>query len=279
MSGKRPDLVELLLDYGVDPDIVHEIYDITPLVDVVESLCYGGMEEDMDENDEEKIEDVARRQKEGLVPTELKIVLLLLDSGADPNWRTHSEDDRGVECDQHRSSILALVARSSLIDKVKILLTAGASPNWRYCINDATALEHAIRSGSNSIINLLLEAGADVNAPACPDGIHGTALQQAVNHQNIDCIRDLMHRGAEGGTALQMAVKWENDKIVHLILDAGADINAPACQSGGRTALQEPAIKGTLAYVRMLLQKGADFNAPPSEARGFTALQAASIND
>lgn len=279
-----PVLVKLFLEYDADPNIVHPKEHATPLAFAI-SICYGFIRVFTHKEDEEEAEDVARYQKEEPVSKELRIVLLLLDSDADPNCR--SAGHGYAESEITEISILGLAAQEGLIDVVKMLLNAGASPNWRYSVDDATALACAIFGGSNRIIDLLLEAGADINAPACPGYGCGTALQQAVGQNNLDCIRDLIHRGADvnalpagvdGMTALQMAVRVENDEIVHLILDAGADINAPACLDGGRTALQEAASKGNLANVRMLLQKGADVNAPPSKNYGVTALQAASIN-
>ena len=286
VSRRTPRLVKLFLEYEANPNYFHPKEDKTPLAYAIEYLCIRDYMVYFGEYPgEEEAEDVARYQKEEPVSKELKIILLLLDSDADPNCQSDLYYYGGA--DYARSSILGFAATEGLIDIVKMLLTAGASPNWRYSVDDGTALGCAIYGGSNQIIHLLLEAGADVNAPACPNRDRGTALQQAVSQLNLDCIRDLIHRGADvnalpagidGMTALQMAVRVENDEIVHLILDAGADINAPACPVDGRTALQEAASKGNLANVRMLLQKGADVNAPPSGKTGVTALQAASIN-
>ena len=55
----------------------------------------------------------------------------------------------------------------------------------------------------------------------------------------------------------------------------GAEVNAPASDEGGRTALQAAAGSGYLPIVELLLKKGAKVNAPASRGNGRTALQAA----
>ena len=59
------------------------------------------------------------------------------------------------------------------------------------------------------------------------------------------------------------------------MLDAGADVNAPAAFSKGVTALQAASIYGYLGIVLRLLEHQADVNAPAAEEDGRTALEGA----
>ncbi|KAF8250355.1 ankyrin [Wilcoxina mikolae CBS 423.85] len=58
-------------------------------------------------------------------------------------------------------------------------------------------------------------------------------------------------------------------------MKAGADVNAPAAEERGITALQGAAIQGNLRIAVMLLKAGADVNAPPAEYGGRKALEGA----
>lgn len=64
-------------------------------------------------------------------------------------------------------------------------------------------------------------------------------------------------------------------KIVHCLLDAGADIEERASKGDGRTALQIAAGEDETGIVSLLLNFGADVNAPPSPMDGLTTLQIA----
>ena len=52
--------------------------------------------------------------------------------------------------------------------------------------------------------------------------------------------------------------------IVHLLLEHGADVNAPPHYRYGATALQFAAIGGYTGIALLLLEKGADVNALPA---------------
>jgi ankyrin repeat protein len=62
-----------------------------------------------------------------------------------------------------------------------------------------------------------------------------------------------------------------------LLLDAGADVNAPVAYNEGRTALQAAAEKGEIEMVQVLLAANADVNALPAQCAGVTALQVSAI--
>jgi len=74
---------------------------------------------------------------------------------------------------------------------------------------------------------------------------------------------------------LQSAAANEDAKMVSFLLQRGANVNAPAFDCGGRTALQA-ALEGEkpVKMARILLHKGADILAPPAMVDGRTALEA-----
>ena len=64
-----------------------------------------------------------------------------------------------------------------------------------------------------------------------------------------------------------------NVELVKMLLDAGADVNAPPAKSyRAKTALQAAAERGNVELVRMLLDAGANVNAPPAADDGRTVL-------
>ena len=88
------------------------------------------------------------------------------------------------------------------------------------------------------IVKLLLDRGADVNAPA--GGHYGTALYAAA------CVyRDT-------------TIHEDSLEIVQRLLDSGADVNATGGSYG--SALGAAAARGKLDVVRLLLYNGADLN-------------------
>lgn len=147
---------------------------------------------------------------------------------------------------------------------VRLLLKRGGDPNsvvrcerrliMCECIIECvhrqgrTALVAAVTSNNISLVQLFIEAGADVNAPATNDVARN---------------------------ALQAAVEVGNLELVRILLRAGANVNAPPAAMYGVTALQAAAIGGYVGIARILLENGADVSAEPSEYEGRTALEGA----
>lgn len=165
--------------------------------------------------------------------TKLKDVL---KRGADPN--------KPDKLSQMTPLMAAETARMA-----EILLEAGADPNQKDRIGQ-TALHHAVKMrDAGSIVRLLGQAGADVDAPA--ENIGGcTPLLVAVEHYFEDkdqeetalAIRILIHLGANieaednsGRTALALAAEGNQPKLIRLLIDLGADPNRPLVN--GRTPL------------------------------------------
>ena len=116
-----------------------------------------------------------------------------------------------------------------------------------------TALIWASRSGSIEAINLLLDAGADVNRPGSTgDDWDATPLQHAILQRQTAAVRALLDRGADlnlgagpGSLApLFLAAGDTDPAILKLLLAHGAD---PADEDeNGATPLSRAVSAGTL---------------------------------
>lgn len=91
--------------------------------------------------------------------------------------------------------------------------------------------------GNIRLIHLLLDAGAIVDP-------------ERVTRYN-------------GRTPIQAAAESGHEEVVLLLLDLGANINAPASPSSGVTALQAACFQGHVDLVRLLIKRGANVNSPP----------------
>ncbi|QGA18893.1 hypothetical protein EYB26_006578 [Talaromyces marneffei] len=78
-------------------------------------------------------------------------------------------------------------------------------------------------------------------------------------------------------TALQHVAGNDSAEKVEFLLRNGAEVNIPATKEIG-TPLQEAIIHQKLEIAELLLEHGADVNALPAEEYGVTALQAAAIH-
>ncbi|KAK4243683.1 DNA methylase, N-6 adenine-specific, conserved site [Corynascus novoguineensis] len=106
-----------------------------------------------------------------------------------------------------------------------------------------------------------------------------TAVVKLLIGQGVDRIiqlllnkgADVNAQGGQFGTALQAAVYTGATEIIQLLLNKGADVNAQGGQFG--TALQAAVYEGKIEIVQLLLDVGADVNAQGGQYG--TSLQAA----
>lgn len=85
---------------------------------------------------------------------------------------------------------------------------------------------------------------------------------------------DVQRRGRAGRTALVEATIADRPAAVEILLDHGADVEAP-CRALGMTALGWAADIGSSALVRLLVARGADLAATASETRRTALMTAA----
>ncbi|KAH8767427.1 ankyrin repeat-containing domain protein [Diaporthe sp. PMI_573] len=76
-------------------------------------------------------------------------------------------------------------------------------------------------------------------------------------------------------TALQHAVERENMELVTLLVNAGANANAPATMDSGATALQIASIRGSIPMVQYLIKLDPNIHADGATFNDRTALQGA----
>jgi hypothetical protein len=158
-------------------------------------------------------------------------------------------------------------------------LIAGTNVNLRDKRSGTTALEHAVKNANREMVQLLLSAGANVNAKN-EDG--ETVLMMLDDDATSDLVWDLVNARADvnlkskaGTTALMQLAASNNLEGLKTLLDAGAEVNAR--NKAGRTALMLAASEGYVNNVRALVLAGADINA--IDADEMNALARASEND
>ncbi|KAL8835098.1 MAG: hypothetical protein Q9170_003454 [Blastenia crenularia] len=161
---------------------------------------------------------------------------------------------------------------------VRVLLKSGVDANVQggaYC----TALIAAASQGYLSIIRILLDHGADVDAKG--SWTFFTALQAASYFGHESIAEVLLDKGAKpnrrrlnediSDTALGLACEAGHKSIAEMLIDRGSDVNLLA--GGYGYPLSAAAERGHYDVVRLLLRKGAKVN---NEGGLYsTALQAA----
>jgi ankyrin repeat protein len=154
-------------------------------------------------------------------------------------------------CDNRIRKSLAWISVDDLlpedIELLQLLLEAGADINAKNPDSETTILQRLVSYGFSGYVEFLLQNGAEVNTPATKE--FGTPLQEAINSEEIE--------------------------TADLLLDHGADVNAPPAERYGITALQAAAIHGYLPLALKLLERGADVTAEASPVDGRTAIDGA----
>lgn len=178
---------------------------------------------------------------------------------------------------------LMLAAQNGHAQVVQILLQYGADPSVRD-ENNLTALEHAATA---EVRNLLIpsaiqpQAGNPVTIGEEAGSSGGTAekkittpiktpaysIHKAVEDDNLNALNEalaatgsLEQRDSEGFTPLMLAARWNRMMAAHLLIEAGADVNA-AMPDDGTTVMMLAARAGYHGVVEELLRGGAGINA------------------
>ena len=216
---------------------------------------------------------------------------ILIEAGADVN--ADASPINGRTC-------LQAAAEHKDVEMVLMLLNAGADVNrsaaeisggltalqaalWPFDENDEESYiedddeEPDVRRNEQSqdtIIQALLDAGADITALSSPQGSM-IRIVVAVESGRPDLVRLCLQGGADPNvsagwmTALGAAVNLESAELVILLIEGGADVNtccrmyfptSPCAALSLWSALHVAAMKGNIDIANLLLEAGAEIN-------------------
>ena len=179
----------------------------------------------------------------------------LLAAGADPNAALLSGE-----------TVLMTCARTGAARAVKALVARGADVNAKEHEHQQTALMWAAAERHPDVVQLLIDAHADVRARSLvyPQVVVGEQTQRAGREElNYTVLRG-------GATPLLFAARVGDVESARRLLQAGADAND--AQPDGISALVLAAHSGHGGVGALLVERGAD---PNAFASGYTALHAA----
>ena len=169
----------------------------------------------------------------------------------------------------------------------------------------ARPLQLAAMNGNAAMLERLIKAGADPNAPLTPNG--DTALMMAARTGKTDAIKVLLDNGAQvntketwgGTTALMWAAAERHSEAVRMLVYNGADVNARSnfvaaangrgfegrtpkapqpgqaaeeFASGYLTPLMFAAREGDVESARLLVEVGAEVNAKGGDGKDALGL-------
>ena len=187
-----------------------------------------------------------------------------LDAGADIN--SQSENEFGL-APLH----LAVVAKNT--QAITALLKADANTEIQDYVSGQTPLHYAAKYGTARIINLLIDAGAIIDAE---DHSGATPLHVAAssNPETLDALldatADVKARDKNGATPLHNAAEVSGSaRNINALLKAGANIEART--KNGSTPLHWAAAMGKTETVNALIVAGANIEAK-SNIEGVAAL-------
>ena len=140
-------------------------------------------------------------------------------------------------------------------------------------------LHDAVRSGAAEDVLEVLSTGQDINET---DYFLGSPLHLAVVEDKADMVRILLEAGAdfdapselEARTALLLAADLGNVELVSILLESGADLHAR--DRSGKQAIHLATISGQSGVVEKLLEAGVNVDSREPD-RDMTPLHLASL--
>jgi receptor-interacting serine/threonine-protein kinase 4 len=192
------------------------------------------------------------------------IVQILLDHGANPS---------AVDC-EGRTPLHEGCGRNTVI--LQKLIKAGADLNPRRMPRGLTPLYYEAWLGREDAVRILLEAGAD---PSIQTETGETILQRAIERSHTKVVQLLLDAGVDvnvrefhnGINAILTAASRGADDCIPLLQRAGADIFS--VDHHGRNGLHFAARVCKLSTVQLLLKEGVDSSAETDW--GYTPLRCA----
>ena len=139
--------------------------------------------------------------------------------------------------------------------------------------------------GYDEIVKLLIAAGADVNAlhrtdeTVLSDALKSNRLHAEVIQLLLDAEANLHPTPLVGAVQALSTRNTENErseglKVMRMLIEAGADVDAPEQSSGLTPLVYAACIGGENRFLDLLLHSGAEINAT-MDISGITALECA----
>jgi ankyrin repeat protein len=243
VDNNFPDIVELLLSHGAEPNVTHQKCNDHPLhiiasksvrvreerenVEMIKVLLRYGAKADF-RND---VGHTALHKEAAKGHT--RIVHLLLQNRADPN----------TKASDHRTPLhMALSKSKQSVETVRTLLRHGADLNARD-ITRETALHKGVKSNNVEPCRLLLEHGAAVDVR---NRVGETPLHQAARGGMLDISCLLLQHNADvngyynaDDTALRIAIQHWRFQVVRALLIHGAGVSGLYTHVDGRASLMD----------------------------------------
>ncbi|XP_077297906.1 uncharacterized protein LOC143919454 [Arctopsyche grandis] len=279
---RKHDLIELMLDYGANPNIRNKKGN-TSLFDIVEHGDIETLKVFLDRADLNMTNiDGETALCRSIVVRKPEMFNLLLEHGADPTITN-----------KHKNTVIHTIVEFNEVERFKSILNKGV--NLNICDVDGFSLLHyAVKNVNIEIFQLLLDENVDLNIP----NNHGeTPIFYAIRCCNYKAVELLLERGADTNmvnkngdtflhyavatnevslfesilkqcknfalvrnqkneTVLHWAAKSGNHQMLELILKQEIDLNVT--DKDGLTPLHHAALCGNLETMMILLDKGAD---------------------
>jgi serine/threonine-protein phosphatase 6 regulatory ankyrin repeat subunit B len=124
-----------------------------------------------------------------------------------------------------------------------------------------------------SIVQLLVERGADVNVNSRNENLETLSGQLQLSQMLVDLSADVNAEDDQSRTPLHRVLEThghpdkDRSSLVQLLVERGAGVNVNARNENGETLLHWASYHGQLQFVRMLIDHGANVNAEDNQGR------------